>query len=336
MLVHELAHAVMIWFFGGRVVDAGYGFYWGYVTPDRIFPPGEQWLISIAGTIGSLVYGVVAWLIFRRIQRSTYQYFALRILRVHLFYSLVFYPIFTLVTFVGDWRIIYDFNATPVLSSITLAVHAGALGLMFWADRRGLFEMPAFESQADREHFQALKLQAAANPQNVETQLRLVDAHRRSGMPNLAKKELKEYLRQNPNSAEAHLQLAAIYAEDKRQVPKRARDSADQALSLGLSDPQGVAVASMLVGQYSLGVGRVDEAISYYSQGIEAARQGGNTNTTGRLYYLRSLAYRRKGQQAAAESDIQEAITRARHAGQGQILSQYEAELAAIQRNSNQ
>ena len=54
-----------------------------------------------------------------------------------------------------------------------------------------MFEMPAFESQAAREHFQALKLQAAANPQDVKTQLRLVDAHRRSGMPNLAKKELK-------------------------------------------------------------------------------------------------------------------------------------------------
>ena len=130
VLVHELAHALAIWFFGGRVVDAGYGFYWGYVMPDRFFTPSQGWLISIAGTIGSLVYGIVAWLLFRRIQRSTYQYFALRVLRVHLIYSLVFYPVFTLVTFVGDWRTIYDFSATPLLSGITLVVHLGALALL--------------------------------------------------------------------------------------------------------------------------------------------------------------------------------------------------------------
>ena len=331
VVVHELAHVVAIWLFGGRVVDAGYGFYWGYVVPDRFFTPPQEWFISLAGTIGSLVYGVVVWLLLRRVNRSSYRYFGLRVLRVQLIYALIFYPIFTLVTFVGDWKIIYDFSATPLLSGITLVVHAGALALFFWANRRGMFEMPAYESLAAQQEFDAIKARATANPQDAEAQLKLVDAYRRSGMSNLAQKELKKYLRQNPNSAEAHLQLAAIYAEDKRQVPKRARDSAEKALSLGLSNPQGVAFANMLVGQYSIGVGQVDRAISHYSQGIEAARQGGNASTVGRLYYLRAVANRRKGQYTAADSDIQEAIARTRHAGQGQAMSQYEGELAAIQ-----
>jgi hypothetical protein len=331
VIVHELAHAVAIWLFGGQVVDAGYGFYWGYVVPDRFFAAPQEWFISLAGTIGSLVYGIVVWLLLRRVRHSSYQYFGLRVLRVTLIYSLIFYPVFTLVTFVGDWKTIYDFNATPLLSGITLVVHAGALGLFFWADRRGMFEMPGFESLAAQEEFISLKSQAAANPQDAEAQLKLVDAYRRSGMTHLAQKELKKYLRQNPNSAEAHLQLAAIYAEDKRQVPKRARENAEKALSLGLSNPQGVAFANMLVGQYSIGVGQIDKAISHYSQGIEAARQGGNASTVGRLYYLRAVACRRKGQYTAAHSDIQEAIARARHAGQGQAMSHYEAELASIQ-----
>lgn len=332
VFVHELAHALAIWFYGGRVVDAGYGFYWGYVVPDRVFAAPQEWLISIAGTIGSLVYGIVVWLIFRRSQRSTYRYFALRVLRVHLIYSLVFYPIFTLVTFVGDWRTIYDFSATPLLSGITLVVHAATLGLFYWADRRGLFEMPAFSSLEAQEEFRALKARGVANPQDAKAQIDLVDAYRRAGMVHLAKNEANSYLKRNPNSAEAYLQLAAIYAEGKRQVPKRARDSAEKALTLGLSKPQGVAFANMLVGQYSIGVDQVDKAISHYSQGIEAARQGGNAKTTGHLYYLRAVAYRRKGQTTAALADIQEAITRARHDSQGQALSHYEAELAAIQR----
>jgi tetratricopeptide (TPR) repeat protein len=90
----------------------------------------------------------------------------------------------------------------------------------------------------------------------------------------------------------------------------------------------------MLVGQYSIGVGQTDKAIDHYSQGIAAARESGNSDTAGRLYYLRAVAYRRKGQYAAAYGDIQEAITRARHTGQGQALSHYEAELAAIQSES--
>jgi tetratricopeptide (TPR) repeat protein len=335
VVVHELAHAVTIEFFGGRVVDAGYGFYWGYVVPDRVFSPPQEWLIAIAGTIGSLVYGVVVWLLFRRIRRSASQYFALRVLRVHLVYSLVYYPIFTLVTFVGDWRTIYDFKATPLLSGFTLVAHAATLGLFYWADRRGMFEMPAFADQADREQFEALQARAAANPQDVESRVKLADAYRRSGMTNLAKQELNGLLGRNPNSAEAYVQLAAIQAEGKRQVPKRARDNAEKALALGLTSPQGLAFANLLVGQYSIGVGQVDKAIDHYSQGIEAARRGGNANTTGRLYYLRATAYRRKGQYAAAEADIQEAIARAQHANQGQLLRHYEGELEAIRHESN-
>ncbi|MGD2076774.1 MAG: hypothetical protein PVH18_00200 [Chloroflexota bacterium] len=335
VIVHELAHALTIGYFGGRVVDAGYGFYWGYVVPDRVFLPPQEWAISIAGTIGSLLYGVVVWLIFRRIRRSSYQYFAIRVLRVHLIYSLVFYPVFTLLTFVGDWRTIYDFNATPVLSGITLVVHLAAIGLFYWADRRGMFEMPAFASLADQQDFQALTARISENPQDASAHLKLVDAYRRTGMMHQARSQLKQYLRQNPNSAEGYLQMAAIAAEGKRQVPKGARDNAEKALSLGLSNPQGLAFANMLVGQYSLGVGQIDKAISHYSQGIEAARQGGNANTTGRLYYLRAVANRRKGQYTAAEADIQEAIVRARHTNQGQVLSHYEAELAAIQREQH-
>jgi hypothetical protein len=335
VIIHELAHAIAIWLFGGQVVDAGYGFYWGYVVPDRFFAAPQEWFISLSGTLGSLLYGIVVWLLLRGVHHSSYRYFGLRVLRVTLIYSLIFYPIFTLVTFVGDWKVIYDFNATPLLSGITLVAHVGALGLFFWADRRGMFEMPAFESLAAQDEFASLKARAAASPQDTATHLKLIDAYRRSGMPRLAQRELKNFLRQNPNSAEAHLQLAAIYAEDKRQVPKRARDSAEKALSLGLSNPQGVAFANMLVGQYSIGVGQVDKAISHYSQGIEAARQGGNASTVGRLYYLRAVANRRKGQYTAALSDIQEAIARARHAGQGQAMSHYEAELPAIQQESN-
>jgi len=331
VFVHELGHAVTVLLFGGEIVDVGYAFYWGYVGWQGSVTPWQRWLIALAGTIGSLVYGIGVWLILRRARSTSWRYFGLRVFRVHVFYSLVYYPIFTLITRIGDWDVIYDFGVTPQLSTMTLIVHAAVLGLFYLVDRRDMFDMPAFDGQADAEQFQALQARAAANPQDAEARLKLADAYRRSGMTNLAKQELATLLRYNPNSAEAYVQLAAIRADGKRQVPKQARDDAEKALRLGLSSPQGLAFANMLVGRYSIGVDQVDKAIEHYSQGIEAARQGGNTNTTGRLYYLRAVAYRRKGQYAAAEADIQEAIVRAQHANQGQLLNHYEAELAVIQ-----
>jgi len=56
VIIHEVAHALAIWLFGGRVVDAGYGFYWGYVVPDRFFwalPPPEEGAPPAEGEEGS-------------------------------------------------------------------------------------------------------------------------------------------------------------------------------------------------------------------------------------------------------------------------------------------
>ena len=71
VIIHEFGHALTVWLFGGQVVDAGYGLYWGYVSHIGSYTPSQLWIIAMAGTIGSLLYGVTMWLIFRRIPFST-------------------------------------------------------------------------------------------------------------------------------------------------------------------------------------------------------------------------------------------------------------------------
>ena len=194
VLIHEIGHAIPIVLFGGEIVDFGYGFYWGYVSHIGQYTPEQQWFISLAGTLGSLAYGIAMWLIFRRSELSSYQYFALRILRVHFVYSLLYYPIFTLLTFIGDWRVIYDFGATPTLSGATLVLHLGSLALFWWADRRGMFEMPSFQSELHQVQFEQIKGQAAENPHEPNIQLQLIDAYRRNGMIQVARKKIKFFL----------------------------------------------------------------------------------------------------------------------------------------------
>lgn len=331
---HELAHALAIWAFGGEVIEFGYRFFWGFVTSDSVFTAGQEWFIALAGTLGSLAFGLVAWLIFRRNSSPTLHYFGLRTFRYQIFFSLIYYPIFTLLGFYGDWRTIYDFNDTRVLSGLTAAFHLVSLGLFVWAERHGWFEMAAFQTMQDQEKFSELEARASANPQDQKLQLQLVEAYRHSGMNNLARDHLNTYLKQNPNSAEGHLQLAALRTQGKQQVPGKARDSAKKALDLGLSEPTAVAHANQIIGQYNLGVGKLDEAIDYFSRGIAAVAQARQPGLTGQLNYFRAVAYRRKGQYQVAYQDIQQAINLSRDTGEGQAVSHYMSELETIERHA--
>ena len=179
VIVHEYFHAIPIWLFGGRVVNCGYGFYWGFVQPDRVFPAVQEWIIGLGGTLGSLLFTAVLFLILYRHQSQTLRYFARQSVKTLSYYSLIYYPIFSAITFIGDWRIIYDFGATPVLSGGTAVVHAASLFLFWQANRRGWFEMVGHKNEGDAAAFAQLEADWRLNPQNSTVALNYVDALRR-------------------------------------------------------------------------------------------------------------------------------------------------------------
>ena len=92
-----------------------------------------------------------------------------------------------------------------------------------------------------------------------------------------------------------------------------------------------MAQANRIVGEYNLGVGKVNEAIERYNQGIAAVRSTDRPELVAHLSYLRAVAYRRQGKYELAHQDIQEAIRLAKGTGEGQLVSHYEAELATIE-----
>ena len=101
---------------GGQVAEFHYRAFWGYVVPIGSFTAAQSWFIAIAGTLASLAFGLFVWWVFRRASSSTLRYFGLRAFRFQVYFSLIYYPLFTLLGFDGDWRTIYDFSATPLLS----------------------------------------------------------------------------------------------------------------------------------------------------------------------------------------------------------------------------
>ncbi|MBK8903585.1 MAG: hypothetical protein IPM53_20550 [Anaerolineaceae bacterium] len=333
VLVHEYFHAIPIWWFGGRVVRCGYGFYWGYVQPDRFFPPTQEWLISLGGTIGSLLFAAVLFLLLYKNQSQTLRYFARQSLRNLLYFSLIYYPIFTALTFIGDWRVIYDFGATPVLSGATAVTHA-ALLLLFWqANRRGWFEMVGHSSANDAADFARLEEQWRLNPQDPNMTLQMVTALRQGGATQKAARILQQAIAQNPNVAGYYLQLALLQHEGKKTVPGTAVRHLEKALQLGLNDPRQQAMAHQLLGQHALDRGQGPQALDHLDQAIRLVDSWTETPINplfkANLYHLRSLVQQRLRRPELALQDARQAVALAR--GNEQATAFYQQKLEMLE-----
>lgn len=334
VIVHEFFHAIPIWQFGGRIVNCGYGFYWGFVQPDRFFPAGQEWFISLGGTLGSLLFAAVLFALLYRNQSQTLRYFAYQSLRSLLFYSLIYYPIFSAVTFIGDWRVIYDFGSTPVLSAGTAVVHAALLFAFWQANRQGWFEMVGHRSPQAVDEFDRLKAAWQQNPQDSQLMLAYVEALRLGGASQQATRVLLQAIAQTPNSAGAYLQLALIQVEGKRNVPGTAVRNLEKALQLGLSDGRQQAMAHQLLAQYRLDTGKGEAALQHLDQAIgviEAKTDSVNPLYTAHLYHLRSLAYQRLQQPEQARQAAGQALALAQSAADDKLIAHYQREITMLE-----
>jgi tetratricopeptide (TPR) repeat protein len=329
VLAHEIGHVLAVWVAGGQVAEFHYRGFWGYVVPIGSFTAAQSWFIAIAGTLASLVFGLLIWLFFRHASSSTLRYFGLRAFRFQVYFSLIYYPLFTLIGFDGDWRTIYDFTSTPILSLSTAIIHAGFL-LLFWrGDRSGWFEAPSHESVAEQDRFEQLALAAAASPHDAQLQIQYIDGLRQGGANRKAQHQLEQFLAQNADSAAGYLELAVIYSAGKRQVPKKASDSADKALSLGLSEPRQAAYAHELIGRYKLETGQVEGAIGNFTEAL--AKQPKNDRSQVQLHLLRSQALRRQQRYEQAYQDILEAISYAQRNEDDTSLAMAQQELETLE-----
>ena len=337
VLFHEVSHALATWAVGGQVIEFHYRAFWGYVVPQGNFTPAQNWFIAIAGTLGSLIFGLVIWLVFRRAPSQTLRYFGLRAFRFQVYFSLIYYPLFTLLGFAGDWRTIYDFSATPQLSGVTAVLHIGTL-LLFWrGDRSGWFEAPSHETIREQEQFEQLAVTATLSPQDTQVQLQYIDGLRRGGAKNKARRQLQQFMAQNPDSAAGHLELAALSSAGKRQISKKAAQSAEEALNLGLPNSQQFVYAHETVGRYHLENGQIDQAINNFTEAIAALEndhQSHNLDSLFQLHILRSQAFRRQQKYEQTYRDIQEAINCAQRSGNQAAVGQAKQELETLEKHA--
>lgn len=336
---HELAHAIAVWLFGGQVTQFAYRVFWGFVSHPGTGVVEQEWFISLAGTLGSLLFGITIWLLFRNNSSSTLRYFGLRAFRFQVYFSTIYYPIFTLLGFEGDWRTIYNFSATPILSGLVVPFHLGLVGLFWWGDRTGWFERPFHETVAAQEQYAALQQQAAFNPHDNQVQLQFIDVLHRGGAVNRAKTQLKQFLKQNPDSAAAYLKLAELDGAGKSQITPRASEMVRRALSLGLPNPASRAYAHQILGKYYLDRNETEKAVTHLTEALAQKVDGEDTAVSqhkSSLYHLRSQAYRRQRQYELAYQDIQLAYSLAQEIGNNQLMAYYNQEREIIKNHAGQ
>ncbi|MCA9976888.1 MAG: M50 family metallopeptidase [Anaerolineales bacterium] len=328
---HEFSHSLATWASGGQVVEFAYRAFWGYIIPSGQFTPFQYWFISLAGTLGSLLFGLTVWLLLRHHRYSALRYFGLRAFRFQVYFSLIYYPVFTLLGFEGDWRMIYDFGATPLWSGVTAVFHIALLFLFWQGDRRGWFEMLAHDSLAYQDAFHALAA-SVRDTLDTQTQIRYIDALRRGGAVNKAKYQLAQLLRTMPDSGSAHLEMALLLSEGKRQVPLRAIEHTRQALSLGLPNNISAAFAHQLLGKYNLDISHLEEADSHISQAIALTQTEPESDPLqlARLYHLHSQVSRQQRQMQRAHADLQQALSLAQTTANEQAIAYYQGELDVI------
>jgi tetratricopeptide (TPR) repeat protein len=337
---HELAHATAVWSFGGQITQFAYRVFWGFVQyPLMGISTPQRWFISLAGTLGSLLFGVGIWLLLRGNKKAALRYFGLRAFRFQVYFSTIYYPIFTLLGFEGDWRTIYDFGTTPLLSGLTIPFHLGLVLLFWWGDRTGWFEQVSHESIDEQEKFRELAQAAAINSQDARLQLQYVDALRSGGAANQAKTKLKSFLEQNPDSGTAYLEMALLEIGNKPQISRRAGQYLQKALQLGLPNPAGRAYAYQLLGKYYLDGNQPTEAVQAVDDALAVQIEGEETAVArhqSALYHLRSQAHRRQKQYDLAHQDIQQAINLAQQADDEKLAAHYRQERDIIVNHAGQ
>lgn len=331
VFIHELAHAVMIVLFGGRVVEFGYRVFWGYVVPAGQFTPTQNWFIALAGTLGSLAFGGLLWLALRRNHSRTLRYFGLRAFRFQIYFSLLYYPIMTLFLPIGDWRMIYDFNATPVLSGVTAVAHAALLVLFWRAERRGFFEMASFESTAAQSRYESVL--AAADAGNPDAALQVIATLWSGDAPREAGRRLSEYLERYPTSGAGWLQKAIQAGGGAQSVNREAFEAAGKALSFGLASGDHRGLAQQIRATYYLQRGDGAGAERELAGVPEPPVNGVGDIAPARraeLHYLSAQAYRRQHKYDAAVAEIDQALHWAREMNMEPMMQRYADELSLI------
>lgn len=212
VLLHELGHILGARMVGGTVLGFHYGLVEGSVQVAGGLSDAQFWWVALAGNLVGAGVGLamaVAGASRERLPRALRRILIVGGL-LEVGAQLVIYPLLSLSAGFGDWKAIYDFGATPVLSTATLVLHVITL-VAVWRWWRGGVRRTLFNiDHALNAEMAELERAIAASPQDPQPVMELAVLYARNGDMSLARQTL-DGAAENPlltGQAAARLHLA--------------------------------------------------------------------------------------------------------------------------------
>lgn len=316
VLLHEGGHALATWQVGGEVLRFRWFVFWGYVLPGGHFTPLQDWWIAFSGNLVSVLLGFAALAGSWAARRRPWRYFLYSFARLEFFYSLIFYPLFSLLTRWGDWMMIYGvlldrlgwlgdeaalaaFAAPALLpwNVGVLVLHVGGFAGLWALDRSPAFRRVNLRRYAPPDLLAAMDAaEAAPSPDSLSA---LAMAYARYDEPRLAEATFEDAAARYPRDPIPVLNRARF--EEGRQRPDKADAFYEQALTrtddarLRAIALEGAARTAIAREQPARALERLDEAIALRP-------------TDGALRLQRGRVRRRLGDEPGARVDLEAAL----------------------------
>lgn len=305
VFVHELGHILGVWAVGGRVLGFHYGLIEGSVTVAGGLSPSADWFVAAAGNLTGGLLGLAIAVIGGRSIRLRRPLRCVLILGglIEVGVQLVLYPLLSLSGGFGDWTVIYDFGATPVLSTLTAVAHVGAILAVarWWRSRlrRTLFSV---DHALDTE-VAALEATMRLAPTDPEPVIALAMLYARNADMPLARATLESATQMvGPGAARLHLVRArvALFEDRWNQAYIAARQGLD-----AVADDDGSEVCQRLWANVGLALA----AMQRPAQALDAfAHLGPPVVDDARVRYARGLARMATGDTSGGQGDLETVV----------------------------
>jgi len=296
VLFHELGHAAATYQMGGYVdwLNGGfdYGFFYGSVRPIGRFTDFQDWWISLAGNLVSVLFGFLGLLGVVLARKPWLKFLFVSFARTQFVLTLVAYPLMSLAGFFGDYVWIY--GTSWALTIPTAIVHISLIAGLYWLDRspfakRWEVGLNAESGDALRELDRAI----AARPSLPDPLIERGNFFAAQGHAELAIDEYRAALKQDPQNPRALYNIGQM-----RLMQKRYTDA-----------EQNFRAALIRAGNKSAGVyfslalalfhrGKLNDALSEFDRAINENPEAAE------FFFWRGTARRAKGDSAGARSDF--------------------------------
>ncbi len=305
VLLHELGHAAATYQVGGTIDWLGGGFhyalFWGYVVPEGRFTALQDWWIALSGNLVSVIYGFLPLIALRWANKAWLKYTLLAFARIQLGWSLVGYPLISLLAVVapigfdGDWSTIYSAR-TLLVSAPLLVVHVALVAALWTADRSRRVKRWEIGLYAGGEQLGVLDQVVAARPGTVDPLVARGNYFAALGQVDLALADYRAALKLDPQNPRVLYNVGQIRLMQKNTA--EAGKNFRAALVRAGGDPPTAARVHYGLALSLFERGRAKEAVGEFNQAVQYV------SDVPEFYYWRGLALRQTHDAAAARNDF--------------------------------